>query len=180
MMNDHDREIIASKIMMINQALSELPDSMKGLRPRELNYDHINVIVNTLLPLIRVDVRPFWASFNREWSIELQEIAKGIYQNESIHDRPIGQLISLPWYCAFMLANIQFNLAGSNSLDSAIASNTDSNIAHCAKLSQSNAHIMFQSIYGLNISGKKPSGCAAIIAFLAFLPLAGALILKLI
>jgi len=169
-MDDRDREILSSKLIMINHVLSELPITIRQLKPREINYDHINTIVNTLLPIIRVDVRPFVPAFKRDWAAELQKIAVGIYQTESVYDRSIGDLKSFPWYCAFMLANIQYNLAGRNSLDAVVARSTAETIAHSAKISQSNANIMFRRIYMLNISGTKPSGCAALIAFIALLP----------
>jgi len=128
-MDERDREILSSKLLMINQALTELPEALSGLKPREITYLHINVIVNTLIPIIRVDVRPFWAAFNRDWSMELQAVAIELYQSEAIHDLPIGKLKSFPWFCAFMLANIQHNLAGSRSLDAAVAGTTADNIA---------------------------------------------------
>ena len=164
-MDENDFRIISNKVLMIQTALSELPENIRGLKIRDITYDHINIICNCLASVFSVDVRPFWAAFNREWSGNLQLITKDLYGKESFEDRPIGQMVSFPWYCAFILANAQYNLAGSGSLQQAISGNTQSNIAHCIKISQSNANVMFQAIYGLNITGTKPSGCAIFIFF---------------
>jgi len=174
-MNEKDLEIIGSKMLMIRQALSELPQSILALKIREVNYDHVNVIANCLLSVVSVDVRPFWAAFNRDWSMQLQAITMDLYKNESAHDRTLGQLVSFPWYCAFLLANAQCNLCGSGSLSDALQSNKTENIAYCMKISQSNANVMFQRIYMLNITGKKPSGCAGLLLLCSALPMSYAL-----
>lgn len=168
-MNDQS-QIFESKMTMLSVAIGDLPKSILGMKIGQLSYENINQILNILVPrIIRVDVRIFWAMFDRDSSNQLTALARETWSSEIAQDPSIRESKAFILYCGFLLANVQYNIAGSNNLSERVSHMKMEDIAFNAKISVANANIMFNKIFGNNLSGKRPSGCGlSIVAFILF------------
>jgi hypothetical protein len=149
----YDENVLINKVMGIKMALNKLPQSINSKLTTQFSMDDLKVTVNQLTSIFLVDVRPFCPGFDSDSSRYLLTMAQQVGVTERYSPLSIQDSKAFPLFCACVLSNAQFNIAGRDDLSLAYRQYGDGGVAECFRLAMQNANRPFQIIYGHSIIG---------------------------
>lgn len=157
----------------IDDVVLALGNEILNKNIRFLEYRDIQTILNKLKAISHVDCRLFAPGFQPEVSQYLGTVAKSLARKDEcyIRDGVIGEMESFRWFCAALLGNAQYNLAGKSDLNAKLESCMPSNFDYFFKIVEMNSNNVYKFLYGGNILGKRTAGCMGLL--LLIIPILG-------
>lgn len=132
---------------------------------KHLTYDDVSELIMILgEEAEKHDYRPFWAMCNRQFSMMAQMAGKQTWEAEKDSDLTIKESPTAAVLCCFYLGNLQSNVLHEPSFANIHKAIHAGGKAWQLQQPVKNANICYRQVTGMNMEGKKPSGCLVLMA----------------